>query len=513
MADSSAVTRLLSWCSERDFWIDPRIQVISGPCGVAVISQDTTIPAESILARIPRESVLSVKSSPISELIPPHPYGRGAQLSLALALSVELMRGAASPWFPYLKSLPREIPGIPLFWTSGAHCGDPTEWLNGTEAWKMLFESEENHASLFSEIDEYFHQVVQQVYSQVFESSSPAMVPSLHHFYYAYSLVSSRAFLVDSYHGLSMVPIADAFNHAQENHVHLESDFDVCPECGSLPRCLHDDTGDSVSRATAVPDDADDFYEMVSNLPIPPNTEVYNTYGGTLSNAELLVQYGFILDVNENDRLIWTFAELAQFSENYLPPSWTWDSVGGLSQFRALLDALISGPWESISASELVHRDRMHAFCLNGDATVSHGLWLYFALLLCLRNTTSPANRDPNAVIVLLEDMIQRQLTLELLHTNSASGLDISVPQLPDDPSPYSDMLELACLLASLCRARSASTGKPGVEMTELGDILDRLPNDMNSTRMAISLAMTERSLLDSCMSSWEGLAECLELA
>ena len=42
------------------------------------------------VARIPRESVLSVKSSPISELIPPHPYGRGAQLSLALALSVEL---------------------------------------------------------------------------------------------------------------------------------------------------------------------------------------------------------------------------------------------------------------------------------------------------------------------------------------------------------------------------------------------------------------------------------------
>jgi hypothetical protein len=34
--------------------------------------------------------------------------------------------------------------------------------------------------------------------------------PSLQGFYRAYSLVSSRAFLVDAYHGLSMVPVADA---------------------------------------------------------------------------------------------------------------------------------------------------------------------------------------------------------------------------------------------------------------------------------------------------------------
>lgn len=33
---------------------------------------------------------------------------------------------------------------------------------------------------------------------------------SLEGFYHAYSLVSSRAFLVDAYHGLAMVPIADA---------------------------------------------------------------------------------------------------------------------------------------------------------------------------------------------------------------------------------------------------------------------------------------------------------------
>ncbi|KAI0791620.1 hypothetical protein BC629DRAFT_375615 [Irpex lacteus] len=37
-----------------------------------------------------------------------------------------------------------------------------------------------------------------------------------------------------------MVPIADAFNHTQENHVHLESEYDVCTSCGSLEQCPHD---------------------------------------------------------------------------------------------------------------------------------------------------------------------------------------------------------------------------------------------------------------------------------
>jgi len=55
-------------------------------------------------------------------------------------------------------------------------------------------------------------------------SSSPELQGNVTEegFLHAYSLVSSRAFMVDAYHGLAMVPIADAFNHAQDHHVHLE---------------------------------------------------------------------------------------------------------------------------------------------------------------------------------------------------------------------------------------------------------------------------------------------------
>ncbi|KAJ7105067.1 hypothetical protein C8R43DRAFT_906832 [Mycena crocata] len=455
MTDSTAVASLLSWCLKAGYWIDPGIKIISAPHGVAVISQDTTIQADSILVRIPRESVLSVKSSPISDLIPPHPFGRGAQLSLALALSVELVKGTKSKWAAYLHSLPRDIPGIPLFWnggaTSGNH-GDALEWLNGTEAAKALFGAVGNDSGLIAnklglvlfllltssqdEIREYFEQVAQPVYSKLFSEKNP----SLPDFYLAYSLVSSRSFLVDAYHGLSMVPIADAFNHAQENHVHLESDFDVCPECGTSQRCVHDDMSDPVPRPQ-LPDDADDFYEMVANRAIPPNSEVFNTYGETLSNAELLVQYGFILDGNENDCLTWTFEELAQFSENYLPPR---SLVGGLSEFQNLLRSINSMPWDLITASDMIYVDHTHAFCLNGDATMSHGLWFYFALLVCFRNSLPP-DHSRNSIAVLLEGVVRCQLTLELRISS-----DEDVPPLLDDgASPYSVILELARLLVS----------------------------------------------------------------
>ncbi|KAF9245311.1 hypothetical protein BU15DRAFT_34006, partial [Melanogaster broomeanus] len=160
---------------------------------------------------------------------------------------------------------------------------------------------------------------------------------SLPGFCHAYSLVSTRAFWVDAYHGLAMVPIADAtyfrlssdfllqcrlltsFNHTNDNHLHMESDYDVCVECGSLAECEHDrEVGSDVappSLASNVhPSSHDrapstneiDYLEMRTILPIPPHSEVFNTYG-TLSNAALLSRYGFMLPENEHDTVKMVF--------------------------------------------------------------------------------------------------------------------------------------------------------------------------------------------------------------
>ncbi|KAJ6622619.1 hypothetical protein B0H10DRAFT_2431791 [Mycena sp. CBHHK59/15] len=529
-------------------------------CGVAVLRSEpegaTTIPENSILVRIPRGSVLSVKSSPVAARIPPHPYGRGAQLSLSLALSVELVKRTASPWHGYLQSLPREIPGMPLFWTRGGaqvHEGqhkpdlgnsDPMEWLRGTEAAKILWDSGEDNPGLFvnsqvaylrfrqidhvhpmqREINEYYRDTAQPLYAQVFASSPECTIPTLHDFYYAYALVSSRSFLVDAHHGLAMVPIADAFNHAQDNHVHLESDFDVCPECGSLEQCSHDDaTPDPIPRAT----DIEHCFEMVANRDIPPDSEVFNTYGEALCNAQLLIQYGFILDANENDHITWTLAELAQFTEDYYTPSFTWDSVGGVPHFQRLLGDVRALAWDGVARSELVYHDAARAFTLNGDAQLSHGLWLYFALLVYLRRANTADLNSENAgdtrhaVVMALKDILECQLALEAGEPVSHGGA-----------APYGLMLDLARIVAALCRHRAARTGKAGVGTAELGDILDvrvvspscvyhilfvtffsalqSLPEAMTPTRMGISLALTDRSLLDSCISAWEGIQDFL---
>jgi hypothetical protein len=43
-----------------------------------------------------------------------------------------------------------------------------------------------------------------------FPSGTPVPYPTMESYFQAYALVSSRAFLVDAYHGLAMVPVADA---------------------------------------------------------------------------------------------------------------------------------------------------------------------------------------------------------------------------------------------------------------------------------------------------------------
>jgi hypothetical protein len=158
MTESTAAENLLYWCSKRGFWIDPRIQVNAGPCGVAVISRDISIPADSTrewtslsgtynskrmyeVVRIPRESVLSVKSSSITDLIPPHPHGRGAQLSLALALSVELSVEYSSLQMDSFSTLQCNWCDIPVFPVSAISSTGRSEHPSVLGLWRKSTES------------------------------------------------------------------------------------------------------------------------------------------------------------------------------------------------------------------------------------------------------------------------------------------------------------------------------------------------------------------------------------
>ncbi|KAH8116424.1 hypothetical protein DFH11DRAFT_1209779 [Phellopilus nigrolimitatus] len=180
-------------------------------------------------------------------------------------------------------------------------------WIKGTMAEKELRTADQDYAP---DVTKSFDYATTDALRRYFIATAlPALekanlgeCASLEGFKHAYALVSSRAFIVDAYHGLAMVPIADAFNHSLENHTHLESDHDVCSSCGSLAECLHDaedadntkegthglQAGQIVSDSDPSSKELEDTCEMVANAFIPPFAEVFNTYGEHLTNAQLL---------------------------------------------------------------------------------------------------------------------------------------------------------------------------------------------------------------------------------
>ncbi|CAL1714868.1 unnamed protein product [Somion occarium] len=387
---SARLETLLNWCAQNDINIDPRIELIDNPnTGICVYSKEVPINALETLVTIPKTAVLSSRSSSLAHLIPEWdipPYGHGAHLALALALYYEIVLGPESWWFGYLQSLPHEPVGIALFWGSdelqqgsranrlqpqqqgqqGENSGErrqhheevsdgelARQWSVGTEIDRE--QRTEDGVWLLDELREYYYATVEPLFAKFASlpqsrlANHPSPSCTLPDYMHAYSLVSSRAFLVDAYHGLSMVPIADAFNHSQPNHVHLESEYDVCVICGSLSQCIHDEQEEEKNDANAPqahipsndkkhsssyvhaaappttsasnetdnsplhdPDRQEpDTCDMCTNLPIPPRTEVFNTYGPELTNAQLLVRYGFALPSNDNDVVSWKPDELS----------------------------------------------------------------------------------------------------------------------------------------------------------------------------------------------------------
>ncbi|KAJ3413539.1 hypothetical protein HDV05_007840 [Chytridiales sp. JEL 0842] len=208
------------------------------------------------IASIPKVSVLSIKNCGVAPII--EQAELGGTLGLAVALMFELHQGKVSPWAPYLESIPyREL--IPIFWTE-----DQQALLEGTE---LEDEVVEFKAAL---VDDFTSLVAPLIvdHPDYFRPPSPSQLslhatrslPHFHHglstedvetlqlgdsfsywlhlFLRSSSLVSSRAFDVDSFHGTSMVPFADLFNHKTgAEHVHIETEGEVCPLCGAPGEC------------------------------------------------------------------------------------------------------------------------------------------------------------------------------------------------------------------------------------------------------------------------------------
>ncbi|KEH42848.1 N-lysine methyltransferase SETD6 isoform X2 [Medicago truncatula] len=134
-------------------------------------------------------------------------------------------------------------------------------------------------------------------------------------YFAAKSLISSRSFEIDDYHGFGMVPLADLFNHktgaedvhftalSSNNESEDDTDDEIVDEEALAQNSSMDKTEkgvDSDMEYSSITEDDTSMLEMVMIKDVSSGAEVFNTYG-ILGNAALLHRYGFTEQDNTYD--------------------------------------------------------------------------------------------------------------------------------------------------------------------------------------------------------------------
>lgn len=365
----------------------------------------TDIDNDSVVATIPKTAVLSRKTSALSSVLKGKWLSDSHEtvgLELALCLLYERCLGSKSRFEPFLSILPR-LP-VPLpFLRDPSDADRPWRWISGTETARI------DHRATFSyqlsssshpwpydhdygmskqKALDYFYSTGIPILSRskLFDATQKQHLDGLESaFLTAYTHVSSRDFIVDTHHGVGMVPVADLFNHAEVHTVQFESDQDVCEICGVAFLTGHEEemcrfgmvdsgseedaiadeeeqdeatqedeaSGEEEERATTASDAAEeeekgeledhtDTLDMRTLTSHTSGSEMYNTYG-PLTNALLLTRYGFCLDT-ETDMERFTVdlrfpRERKAFLQSFLDPDFGFPSLAKVS---AAFDEVLS---------------------------------------------------------------------------------------------------------------------------------------------------------------------------
>ncbi|KAL1744964.1 hypothetical protein HDZ31DRAFT_37479 [Schizophyllum fasciatum] len=507
---------LLLWCAHEGIKIDHRLRLVNKSFGMSFSSiQREILPNETVVI-IPRNVVLSTRNCTLKdEIVKRMPTDWAYNhLNLAFVLYTEILLGCESRWHGYLQALPESGPDLPMFWniSSGSFYSEDganaCRWLQGTE-FRALSPQLLTCMSVPQEaIERYYEEVVAPLCT--ISRARWSVTPTFKGFTRAYALVCSRAFVTDLYYGPCMVPIADAFNHHAQNHVQLAVEHSVCPQCGSIEACSHDQnytqnplfnvpSGDTGAAAEGT-------FDMVTTTYVAPMTEVFNTYGDTLSNAELLASYGFLLDQNDNDHLSCAITDSELLGSG--PDS---DALRAL--YQNMVPDLPPEALRLLEDSELVERnDRAPPFSINGEGKISYHLWLLLALQSLLQSLSSDSAHIPEpttteAIVARLPALAKTQIIMEALAEDKVM-VDV------DDPNLDEMAIRIPRLVIALCQRRRRRYFREGTHtLEELGLELDNVPEAWSRSRLALTLLIGERAILDSCEASWAELGALVDPA
>ncbi|QRV88873.1 SET domain protein [Ceratobasidium sp. AG-Ba] len=473
---------------------------LNGKCGIRVVARGDLAHSDTV-AKIPKSIVLSKRTSqlPISFLNSNIAWDDMMELTLVLAF--ETLIGEKSKWFGYLQSLPSEQVPVAALWEGNDDSDSQMAflWIQGTETEKVINPFGFSR-SISQNIFKYFNEVASPILATI------GYQTTILNFRRAWSLVSSRSFRVDTYHGLAMVPIADAFNHTTENQVHMETDFDVCPVCGALQSCPHDEEDEAPlgpGPTENAPPPLEDTCDMVINAPVQAGDEVFNTYDANLPNSVLLARYGFIIEGNEFDYIGWEPASLPHNLQ--ICTTARWDELARVWT-SDLLDetSLVCDPTElsatlSSHASSDTHggnTPRTPQYKLNSDGLVSVDLWVLAAI--CALKAT-----DASCLDTVLRSRLE-QLAAIQVHVENGELINPGIPQVLQ-------LRLIANLIQDMCRSRLLGMYKPELSVAECGNLLDDLPDDMFCSRLAICQALSERATLSACIDGWHSLVGSID--
>lgn len=248
-----------------------------------------------------------------------------------------------------------------------------------------------------------------------------------------------------------------------------------------MHECLHDRADSPLAPATvsiksttrilALEDEEqEDDYHMVSVSSIPPGVEVFNTYGESLTNAQLLTQYGFILEANENDVLVWDMEQVLDL----IP-----DKLITMHDVLRSWKQLCQEDWTLASASGILYlvnaeASGNHHCALNGDGKISHPLWIIAALISVSQKNGGFSEKTSQPLLSHLRSLLDAQCRVEKhLETqgDSEDQIDGQIGGCTCDSTVWKELEQVCQLIIRLCVDRKSKTGL--VTVPDVGEYFD----------------------------------------
>ncbi|GMK58692.1 hypothetical protein CspeluHIS016_0601340 [Cutaneotrichosporon spelunceum] len=474
-----SVDLLAAWLQEHGVDVSDGVKIAPMDDGIGwrLVAARDLEPVEPIV-KIPKSAILSTRTSSLTSL-PTSIDSVGTTshtiLSLALALLHELRLGPDSSFWGYIQFLPRTTVSVPTLWPLDPNASAASAWLKGTEASRDIRRRQLEGIGLDSMRQWYAATAAHLPPTRLHPEPSPFEA-----FAHAYSLVSTRAFLVDLYHLVALCPFADILNHSGASHTSLASDDFVCHRCGSLPICEHD--GPGVDRLSHLGDrerarlTESDTVDMYIEVPVAAGDEVMNTYGEHLSEARLLVEWGFIPSEEDTGNVL-------------VDEAASWE-----------VEQLLQGAKE-VDLADAAERAAAH--CEEGEDTLLH----------VPSRGTYHINQAGQVSIRLFASLYVRHAPLRFL-PGDVRSLEDAWEMVQDGaesvPVPQ-HLVAVASDLRDLVQARLKGMHRPEMEVGEMYDARDALPEDARLERMAMTLAINERALLQSVIGRWETLLAAAE--